>query len=71
MRAHRKTFVRDEDYEYDEETKTVNLTERGIEKLKKDSASTTYMTLNIKCCTITSFKRCAHTSCLHAMSTIS
>ncbi|OOE16087.1 hypothetical protein BSR82_21140, partial [Bacillus subtilis] len=28
-------FVRDEDYEYDEETKTVNLTERGIEKIEK------------------------------------
>ncbi|NNU96421.1 accessory Sec system translocase SecA2 [Anoxybacillus sp. EFIL] len=30
-----KHFVRDEDYEYDEETKTVNLTERGIEKIEK------------------------------------
>lgn len=30
-----KHFVRDEDYEYDEETKTVSLTERGIEKIEK------------------------------------
>ncbi|MBB6176033.1 preprotein translocase subunit SecA [Anoxybacillus tengchongensis] len=30
-----KHFVRDEDYEYDEETKTVNLTEQGIEKIEK------------------------------------
>ncbi|KIP21073.1 hypothetical protein JV16_01798 [Anoxybacillus ayderensis] len=30
-----KHFVRNEDYEYDEETKTVNLTERGIEKIEK------------------------------------
>ncbi|KFZ41691.1 accessory Sec system translocase SecA2 [Anoxybacillus flavithermus] len=30
-----KHFVRNEDYEYDEETKTVNLTEQGIEKIEK------------------------------------
>ncbi|WP_435621837.1 accessory Sec system translocase SecA2 [Anoxybacillus eryuanensis] len=30
-----KHFIRDEDYEYDEETKTVNLTEQGIEKIEK------------------------------------
>jgi preprotein translocase subunit SecA len=30
-----KNFVRDEDYQYDEETKTVNLTEQGIEKIEK------------------------------------